>query len=47
MRAERTGRKRMVRFGFELQADGPVERIHLRYSGGEEWRFVEQISAPG
>ena len=38
-----TGRKRDLRFDFVIEdADTNVQRIHVRYPGGEEYLFVEQ-----
>ncbi len=43
MGAEPTGRKRDLRFDFVIEdADTNVQRIHVRYPGGEEYLFVEQ-----
>lgn len=43
MGAEPTGRKRDLRFEFEvLGPDENVERIFVTYPGGEEYLFVEQ-----
>lgn len=38
-----TGRRRDLRFQFEIAADRSVERIYVRYPGEEEFLFVEQI----
>ncbi|MGP9819703.1 DUF1579 family protein [Salinarimonas sp. NSM] len=46
MGAEPTGRKRTIRFEFEMTEAGSVERIFVRYPGGEEFLFVEQIFTP-
>jgi hypothetical protein len=43
MGPEPTGRKRAIRFEIEMLDAGSVDRIHVRYPGGEEWLFVEQI----
>lgn len=38
-----TGRRRDLRFDFIIEdADTNVQRIHVRYPGGEEYLFVEQ-----
>lgn len=38
-----SGRKRDLRFDFVIEdADTNVQRIHVRYPGGEEYLFVEQ-----
>jgi hypothetical protein len=43
MGPEPTGRKRDLRFDFLIEdADTNVQRIHVRYPGGEEYLFVEQ-----
>ncbi len=43
MGAEPTGRKRDLRFEFVIEnEDANVQRIHVRYPGGEEYLFVEQ-----
>lgn len=43
MGPEPTGRKRDLRFDFVIEdADSNVQRIHVRYPGGEEYLFVEQ-----
>lgn len=43
MGAEPSGRKRDLRFDFVVEdADTNVQRIHVRYPGGEEYLFVEQ-----
>jgi hypothetical protein len=43
MGTEPTGRKRDLRFEFEIEdADTNVQRIHVRYPGGPEYLFVEQ-----
>lgn len=38
-----TGRKRDLRFEFEIAPDRSVERIYVRYPGEPEFLFVEQI----
>ncbi len=43
MGAEPTGRKRDLWFEFVVKdADTNVQRIHVRYPGGQEYLFVEQ-----
>jgi hypothetical protein len=43
MGPEPTGRKRDLRFDFVIEdADTNVQRIHVRYPGGQEYLFVEQ-----
>ncbi len=43
MGPEPSGRKRDLRFDFVIEdADTNVQRIHVRYPGGEEYLFVEQ-----
>lgn len=43
MGPEPTGRKRDLRFEFAIEdADTNVQRIHVRYPGGQEYLFVEQ-----
>jgi hypothetical protein len=43
MGAEPSGRKRDLRFDFVIEdANTNVQRIHVRYPGGEEYLFVEQ-----
>jgi hypothetical protein len=38
-----TGRKRDLRFEFEIAPERSVERIYVRYPGEAEFLFVEQI----
>lgn len=38
-----TGRRRDLRFEFEIAPERSVERIFVRYPGEEEFLFVEQI----
>lgn len=38
-----SGRKRDLRFEFEIAPDRSVERIYVRYPGEAEFLFVEQI----
>lgn len=38
-----TGRRRDLRFEFEIEPERSVERIFVRYPGEEEFLFVEQI----
>lgn len=40
---EPSGRKRDLRFEFEVAADRSVERIYVKYPGKPEHLFVEQI----
>jgi hypothetical protein len=43
MGPEPTGRRRDLRFEFAIEGpDTNVQRIHVRYPGGEEHLFVEQ-----
>jgi hypothetical protein len=43
MGAEPTGRRRDLRFEFEIQGpDRNIQRIFVRYPGGSEFLFVEQ-----
>ena len=43
MGAEPTGRRRDLRFDFVIEdANTNLQRIHVRYPGGEEYLFVEQ-----
>jgi hypothetical protein len=37
-----TGRKRTLRFEFEILSDRSVERIYVKYPGEKEYLFVEQ-----
>jgi hypothetical protein len=37
-----TGRKRSLRFEFEISPDRSVERIYVKYPGEKEYLFVEQ-----
>jgi hypothetical protein len=37
-----TGRKRLLRFEFEILADRSIERIFVKYPGEKEYLFVEQ-----
>jgi hypothetical protein len=43
MGAEPTGRKRDLRFEFEIAPTRSVERIYVKYPGQPEFLFVEQI----
>ena len=40
---EPTGRRRDLRFEFEVRANGSVERIYTTYPGSDEFLFVEQV----
>ena len=43
MGPEPTGRKRDLRFDFTIEDTGTnVQRIYVRYPGGQEFLFVEQ-----
>jgi hypothetical protein len=43
MGKEPTGRKRSLRFAFEIASkDANIQKIFVRYPGGEEFLFVEQ-----
>lgn len=43
---EPTGRKRDLRFEFEITPTGSVERIFVKYPAQPEFLFVEQIFSP-
>jgi hypothetical protein len=42
-----TGRKRALRFEFEIERARNVQRIYVKYPGQEEFLFVEQVFTPG
>jgi hypothetical protein len=44
--AKPTGRKRALRFDFEIAAGKSVQRIYVKYPGEPEFLFVEQIFTP-